>query len=426
MSAILQLLLILAFLIGLAKLGGYLSRQIGQPAVLGELLVGVLLGPTVLNFLGLPVFQVPPNAHSHLFEALAGPQLWQEYLGEIIAHLAEIGVIFLMFIAGMEIDLDTLQHSGRVAVFAGVLGVVLPFIFGAGLALLVGFTLIPALFIGIILTATSVSISAQTLLELGRLRTREGVALLGAAVVDDVLAILIISVFLALIGDGSGGGALGILWVFVRMILYFVGALIVGRLFLHKFMQKVADLPISEGLVSGAVVVMLLYAWSAEFIGGVALITGAFIAGAFLGQSPFHEEIKDGMRTLAYAFFVPIFFINIGLITNGRALSADNIGFVVGLIIVAIAAKVIGSGAGALLGGFDRIRSFRVGIGMISRGEVGLIVASIGINNNIIGQSVFSMTVIIVLVTTLVTPVLLRWVYNRAERRPAEAAASSG
>ena len=207
MSAILQLLLILAFLIGLAKLGGYLSRQIGQPAVLGELLVGVLLGPTVFNILGLPIFQAPPGAHSHLFEALAEPGLWQEYLGETIAHMAELGVIFLMFIAGMEIDLDTLQESGRVAVFAGVLGVLLPFVFGAGLSLLVGFDMIPALFIGIILTATSVSISAQTLLELGRLRTREGVALLGAAVVDDVLAILIISVFLAVVAEGTGGGA---------------------------------------------------------------------------------------------------------------------------------------------------------------------------------------------------------------------------
>lgn len=424
MSAILQLLLILAFLIGLAKLGGYLSRQIGQPAVLGELLVGVLLGPTVLNILGLPFFQVPSNVQSHLFEALAEPGLWSEYLGETIAHLAEIGVIFLMFIAGMEIDLDTLQESGRVAMFAGVLGVVLPFLFGAALALLVGFEMIPALFIGIILTATSVSISAQTLLELGRLRTREGVALLGAAVVDDVLAILIISVFLAVVG-GTGGGAVGILWVFVRMILYFAGAIIIGRLFLQKLIRTIADLPISEGLVAGSVVIMLLYSWSAEFIGGVALITGAFIAGAFLGQSSFNEEIEDGMHTLAYGFFVPIFFINIGLITNARALSADNIAFVIGLILIAIVTKVIGSGAGAWLGGFDRDRSVRVGVGMISRGEVGLIVASIGINAGIIGQSVFSITVVIVLITTLVTPIFLRWVYSRVDRQAAEARATS-
>lgn len=406
MTPILQLLLVLACLIAVAKVAGYLSQQIGQPAVLGELLAGVILGPTVIGILQLPLFT--PEAH----------------LEETVAYLAEIGVIFLMFIAGMEIDLETMRESGLVSVLAGILGVIVPLVFGAGLSLAGGYTLIPALYIGIILTATSVSISAQTLLELGRLRTREGVALLGAAVVDDVLAIIILSVFLAFAADGAGGGPLSIIWIIVRMTLYLIGALVVGRYLLRPLMVRIAEWPVSEGLVSAAIVIVLLYSWSAEVVGGIAQITGAFIAGAFLGQSSFREEIEHGMHTVAYGFFVPIFFINIGLLTNARALAVSDLPFVLGLTAIAIITKVIGSGGGAFFGGFERDRAFRVGVGMISRGEVGLIVASLGIRNAIIEQSVFSITVVIVLITTLVTPIFLRWVYDREEQPSVETAVS--
>lgn len=202
-----QLLLILALLIVAAKLAGLASTKLGQPAVLGELLAGVILGPTVINIFGLPF-------------------LSDDHLGATILHLAEIGVVMLMFIAGLEVDLAQLRRVGKVAFSAGICGVIVPLLLGAGVALAFGYPGQGALFVGIILSATSVSISAQTLLELGRLRGREGVAMLGAAVIDDVLVILVLSVFVAIVQGGGSLLALGA--ITLRLLLFAALAVPIG------------------------------------------------------------------------------------------------------------------------------------------------------------------------------------------------------
>ena len=399
MSPTLQFILAIGVLILCARLGGALSRRLNQPAVLGELLAGVVLGPTALNFLRLPWFT-------------------DTLLVDGVKHLAEVGVIFLMFLAGMEIELKEMAKTGRAAALGGLLGVVVPLGMSLGVALLFGAALTEALFIGIVLSATSVSISAQTLMELGVLRRRESLTLLGAAVFDDVLVILILSIFLAL--GGGGGGAAEVTVVLVRMAAYLMAAIVLGFWLIPALLRRIERLPISHGLVSFTIVLALLFAWSAEALGGVAAITGAFIAGLAVARSPLRQQVEHNLSGLTYGFFVPLFFVSIGLGANAREVTGPALLFAAVLIIIAIVSKIIGSGLGAWWGGLPRAEALRLGVGMVSRGEVGLIVAAVGLSNGLLDNVAFAQIVLVVLATTLLTPLLLRWIYARdTKARPA-------
>jgi Kef-type K+ transport system membrane component KefB len=392
LSAFLQLTLALAIIILAAKAGGYIATRLRQPAVLGELLVGLILGPTVIDLVHLPFVSDP------------------ELLHEEINDLAALGVVFLMFMAGLEVELDEMLHSGRASLLSGTLGVIAPLLAGAIAAVPFGYTDQAAWFIGIILTATSVSISAQTLLELGVLRTREGLTLLGAAVVDDVLVLIVLSIFLALGGSAAGEGSV---IVVARMIGYLALSAALGWFVLPGLVKWIDRLPISEGLTAIVLFIILMFAWSAEVMGGLAAITGAFIAGVGLGRSHLRDKIESKMRVITYGFLVPIFFVSIGLEANLRAITGPLLPFLITLFVVAVLSKVIGAGLGARLSGLNNAESLRVGTGMISRGEVGLIVAGIGVREGIISQEVFTVVVVLILLTTLVTPLLLRYVFPR-------------
>ncbi|MBI5030152.1 MAG: cation:proton antiporter [Chloroflexi bacterium] len=395
MSPTLQLLLVLSIVIFAAKTGGLISTRLHQPAVLGELLAGLVLGPTLLNIFGLPIFT---GAHTD----------------ELILELGELGVIFLMFMAGMEVDLDEMLKAGRVAMLAGILGVIVPLILGTVIALAFSFTLTSSIFIGLILTATSVSISAQTLLELGVLRGKEGLALLGAAVIDDVLVILLLSIFVSLTGESGVTGA-SIIADIARMALYFALATVFGVTLIPRLAKWIEKLPVSEGMVAFVVMMTFVFAWSAEALGKVAAITGAFLAGLAFARTTMRHTIIEGMHTLTYGFFVPIFLISIGLKTNARALGIEGIFFALAIIAVAILGKIGGCWLGARWGGFAQPEALRVAVGMVSRGEVGLIVAGVGLSTGLTGPNVYSAMVIMVLATTLVTPILLRQVFPNVE-----------
>lgn len=257
-----------------------------------------------------------------------------------------------MFVTGLEVDPGQLRHSGKVSALAGTLGVVFPLLMGRGSAALLVYPMEVGLFLGLILAATSVSISAQTLLDLRVLRSREGVSLLGALVFDDILVILFLSIFLAVItGTGGATGMAGVAWVVLKMGLYLGLFTFLGLRFIPALVDHVAGLPISRSLIAFTIVVTLLYAWSAEVMGGMAAIIGAFLAGLLFKRSHFSEQIEDGMHTLAFSLFVPIFLINIGLEVNARELSAGSGQFVVLICIVAVLSKILGSGLGARLGG---------------------------------------------------------------------------
>ncbi|MCA9973921.1 MAG: cation:proton antiporter [Anaerolineales bacterium] len=391
----LDFLLALVIIIVAAKASGYLSTRFRQPSVLGELLAGVILGPTLLNLLHTPLFA----AH-------------EEILSELITVMAELGVILLMLLAGLELHLSELLRSGKVAALAGVSGVILPLALGWGTARLFGVPGGEALFVGLTLSATSVSISAQTLLELGVLRSRVGLALLGAAVFDDILVILLLSVSFILVG--GGGGSIGsVLITLAQMAGYLVVASAVGLYLLPRLMRRLDRLPISQGTMASVLVLTLLFAWAAEVLGGVAAITGAFLVGLFLARLPIRERIEEGVSVLAYGFFVPIFFVNIGLQVNLGAISGSAWWFALSVTAVAVVSKLLGSGLGARVGGFTTREALQLGIGMVSRGEVGLIVASFALLEGLISQANFSIAVFMVIVATLLTPPMLRASFAR-------------
>jgi Kef-type K+ transport system membrane component KefB len=306
-----------------------------------------------------------------------------------------------------------MRRVGNVAFWSAFGGVVLPLVAGAAAAVAFGFPLYwDAIFIGTILTATSVSISAQTLLEIGALRSREGATILGAAVIDDVMGIILLSLIVAFAKtSASGVDVMQIGGVVVRLVVYFAMAFAAARL-LPAVLAWAKRLPVSQGVLSTAIVIAMMYAWAAEWIGGVAAITGAYIAGVLIAQTRFKKEIDGGIHPLAYSIFVPVFFIGIGLQANGRELG-DRVAFTIVLVGVAIVAKAVGCAVAAMICGFTKRQSLRVGVGMISRGEVGLIVAGYGLSHGLIAQDVFSASVIVVLATTMVTPPLLRLVFPR-------------
>ncbi len=392
-NMVIQLFLALGIVVLAAKSAGYISRRLGQPAVLGELIVGIILGPSLLNLLSWSVFTDP-------------------HLSETIQHIAEIGVLFLMFSAGLEVNLGELRRVGQVAVYSGGLGVIAPVLLTLPVALLAGHDLTAALFIGMTMAATSVSISAQTMLELGVLKAKEGIALLGAAVIDDILAIILLSVLIAV--SVSGGGIGEVAGVIARLALFVVVATGLGWIVLPRLANRVADLPISSGVLALAVASAMLLGWGAEALGGMAAISGAFIAGVCFSRAAgeVRHTIERELRSINYGLLVPIFFVSIGLKTNLRELTWNAVPFALALLAVAIVSKILGSGAGARLGGFDNRSALRVGAGMVSRGEVGLIISTVGLRSGLIPQEAFPEIVLVIITTTIITPPLVRWAFR--------------
>lgn len=378
MGETIRLLLPLAAILIGAKFAAQISMRFGLPAVFGELVLGLVLGPSVLGLLH-------PN--------------------EILQTIADIGVILLMFMAGLETDVAAMKTVGKASLLTAVGGVILPLLAGLGVGIAFGMEWHHALFLGAVLTATSVSISAQTLRELGRLRSREGSIILGAAIIDDVLGVLVFAFVLALSGEGN------ILLTVGKMVLFFPIAWFLGDKVVpyiirweKKLHQREAGLAIIFGMV-------LVYAWAAEALGSVATITGAYLLGVIVARHAKEGHIvHEGTSAVGYAFFIPVFFINIGLQASMQGLMLLP-GLAMLLIVLAIATKVVGCGFGALAGGIDRAKSFIIGCGMISRGEVALVLAGAGLAAGLLDANLFSVLIVVTLATTLVTPPLLRLAY---------------
>jgi Kef-type K+ transport system membrane component KefB len=376
MHATLNMLLPLAGILLGAKAAAQLSHRFGLPAVFGELLLGLVLGPSLLGILS-------PN--------------------ETFQLLADIGVILLMFMAGLETDTLAMKQAGKASMFTAVGGVVLPLLAGLVIGQAFGMEWHHALFLGAVLTATSVSISAQTLRELGRLRSREGSTILGAAIIDDVLGVLVFALVMSL----SGGGNL--LLTVGKMALFFPIAWLIGDKLVPMMVRWERHMHHREASLAMLLGLVLVYAWSAEVLGSVATITGAYLLGVVVARHADESHIvHHGTSALGYAFFIPIFFINIGLQANASGLIAAPLLTVV-LVVMAIATKIAGGGAGAWLGGFKGRAPLQIGIGMVSRGEVALVIAGAGLANGLLTANLFSVLVVVTLVTTLVTPPLLRW-----------------
>jgi len=396
MTPFLQLTSMLIIILVAAKLGGWLTTRLGQPSVLGELLVGIALGPSLLDITHL---QFATDSH----------------LTEGILQLGELGVLLIMFMAGLELHLDELTGHIKVSALAGILGVIVPIFMGWGIGALFGMDTRAALFLGLTMGATSVSISVQTLMELKALRTKVGLSLLGAAVFDDVLVIILLSIFLALTGGSNGFAQVG--WIFIRILGFLLLSVVFGRWILPKLTRRIADLHISQGSLALAVVVMLVYGLAAEVVGGMAAITGTFIAGLMYARSSDKSRVENGLLALSYGFFVPIFFISIGLSINLRQVPVTALWLLLAVCVSAITGKWLGSGIGARLAGFSWRESVQLGAGMVSRGEVGLIVGAVGLSTGLVTDVEFSAMIGMVVITTLITPLLLRGLFSHAKNQ---------
>ena len=381
-----EFLLFLAIILISTKALGLFSRQIRLPAVVGALLAGILLGPTVLNYIS--------------FSGTAG-----EYL-EITA---EIGVVFLMFLAGLETDIDELKSNIVPSMVTAVMGIAAPLI-GGTLSYVFYFhasvtdstEFLKAIFIGVVLAATSVSITVETLRELGKLKGKVGTTILGAAIIDDILGIIVLSIVISM---KSGAAQPGM--IIVKILLYFLimGGLAFLVLKLKKFIEKRGQRRRTTIL---AIAFCFLLAYASEEFFGIADITGAYFAGLMLCNMKVAGYIKDRVEILSYLLFSPVFFASIGIKTTLDGMDMNLIGFAVLLLVVAILTKVVGCGLGAKICKYTNAQSLQIGIGMISRGEVALIVAQKGYQNGMLDDTLFAAIVFVVIITTLITPILLK------------------
>lgn len=382
MNKIGPLILILLF----ALVGGQISVKCKMPAVIGELIAGVILGPAVLNW-------VTPNL--------------------LVKSMSEIGVILLMFLAGLESDLAILKKLWYPSLLVAMVGMIVPIIVAYYTGVLFHFTQIECLFLGTTFAATSVSISVAVLQEMGRLKSKAGMTILGAAVVDDLLAVLLLSAITSIVGKQVGQGSVKIDFgtKLLLQVLYLL-ILIVGSFsfvpWLTKQFSKIA-LPAAEAFLT--IIIIFIASFGAEYI-GLSNVIGAFFVGLAFSQSREKAKLQHSFTNIGYSFFIPIFFTSIGLEMTLSGIWQNRLLFLI-LLVGAILSKLVGAGIGAKIAGFSNLSAFQVGVGMISRGEMALVVAQIGQQNHLLAPSVYSTVVGAIILTTIVTPFLLKYAFSR-------------
>lgn len=368
-----------------------MATRLGQPSVSGALVAGIVLSPGLLDLVG------------HLQGSAALRAADQVQLNTV----ANIGVILLLFLAGLETDVDELARAGRGALLVATGGVLATLGLVTGAATIGGLPLRESLFVGVMLASTSVSISVQTLLELRQLQSRMGLTILGAAVTDDVMGLVVFSVALAAFGISGVPPVL----LAVGLLAYLGISLTVGLRFANRAVRVVRRLRTSESLLGLGIAFCVLMGWLAE-TAGIAAISGAYLAGVILARSA-GEEIAGRLRTLAYALPVPVFLVNVGLSADIRHVTGGAL-LLIGVPFAALAAKVVGCGAGALLEGLRGRRAAMVGFGMIPRGEVTLVIAALGVQHGVLSQTGYALGVLAVLISAVVTPPFMKALQSRS------------
>lgn len=386
-------LLDIALILLSTKVLGILTKKYHMPQVVGALVAGLIFGPAFLNILNETDF---------------------------LKQMSELGVISLMFVAGLETDVSEMKRSGKAAVVIALFGVLVPLLGGFAVATIFNQSayqvadtpvVLQNIFIGIILTATSVSITVETLKEMGKLSTSVGNAILGAALIDDILGIIALTIITSLADHTVKIGV-----VLAKIVLFFVFAAVVGIAFQKGFkkwtMREAED---RRRYVIVAFVFCLLMAYIAEEFFGVADITGAFLAGLIISTTVKRNYIEHRFETMSYLLLSPIFFASIGLSVEIESMSVSLMIFTVALLMMAILSKIIGCGLGARLCGYSNKEGLQIGAGMVSRGEVALIVASKGAALGLLSTELFAPIVIMVVVTTIIAPILLKIVFKEKD-----------
>ena len=388
-----EFLKLLFLILASAKLAGYLAQKLGQPAVLGELVAGVVIGKTALGF-------VDPSR-------------------EVFHLMSELGVLILLFSIGLETDLKALVKAGPSSLTVAIAGVVLPFAAGYGVCRLMGLPSLVAIVAGAALTATSVGITARVLSDLGQLKSRESQVILGAAIFDDVLGLIILSVVDRL-ADGREVSALGVLKIAGAAFGFLAAVILVGQWIVPPLLKMARKVRLPGTQTILALLLAFGLAWLADRLGS-AVILGAFAAGLLVVNTPGHHEIEEGVTQLGH-FFVPIFFVVVGASVDVRVLNpmvpANRWTLTVAAVLIAVAV-VTKFAAGFAPFWFQGKKSV-VGAGMIPRGEVGLIFAQKGLNARVFDPGMFACVTLVVMATTFLAPPLLKALLPRGVGGPSE------
>ena len=363
-------------------IGGQFSARLKLPAVVGELLAGIIIGPAVFNL-------VQPSG--------------------IIKVFSDIGVIFLMFLAGLDSDIKTLKRLLRPSVLVAAFGMIVPIIIAYMTGILFKFSEVESLFLGLTFSATSVSISVAVLQEMGRLEGKEGMTILGAAVADDLLSILLLSIVSGLTGVSEPGSNMGkdlalslLIQAAFLILLVLLSVYVIPRLI--NLSQRLT-LPVPETLVT--MIIVAFASWGAEEV-GLSNVIGAFFAGLALNRTSAQKTLKKNFIVIGYSSFIPIFFVSIGLDMSIKGILHDFILFIV-LVIGGVFSKLVGAGLGAKIAGFSNSSSLLVGTGMVSRGEMALVIAQIGLTNHLLAPAAYSTVIGAIIMTTVISPFLLKW-----------------
>lgn len=382
------ILLELAILIFACKAFALLARRVGAPQVVGEIVAGLIVGPAILGI-------VKPDDTIEIF--------------------AELGVIMLMFAAGLGTDIKQLKSSGFKSFLVALIGVLVPLAGGFALyGAFYGFAAPPskdfftALFMGTIITATSVSITVAALSEMGKLSTDVGTTIVGAAVIDDVIGIIVLTCVV-----GSAGGDGNVWMVLLKIVLFFAVAFVIGFV-IHKIMEWLDERhPHTQRIPIYSLAFCFAMSYIAQKYFGIADITGAYCAGIVLCTIKDTEYVEKKIDISSYMLFGPIFFACIGLKTDLSGLTVSILGFGICFIIVALITKVIGCGFAAKVCGYDWKDSVRIGAGMMTRGEVALIVAQKGLSAGVLDSVYFPAVILLIIVSSIVTPIILKALFAR-------------
>ena len=386
-------LLDLALILLSTKVLSLVTRRFKLPQVVGALLAGLVLGPAIFNVINETDF---------------------------ITRLAELGVIVLLFTAGLESNISDFKKNGKVAFIVACLGVIVPLIGGTILGFIVNggdflnkTQMIQNIFVGSVLTATSVSITVETLKELGKISTNVGNVIIGAAIIDDVLGMLVLTIV-----TGLSDSSVNIGIVILKIVGFFAFAIIVGYITYILFNKWIYKYNIDKRrFVIAAFVFCLLLAFSAEQFFGVADITGAFIAGLVLAGNKETPYITKRFETLSYMILSPVFFASIGLSVKFPHFDGKLIIVTIALLTIAIITKIIGCGLGAKACGFNNKESVQIGTGMVSRGEVTLIIASKGLSLGLLSNYFLTPIIMMVVVTSILTPIFLKLVFSKENKK---------
>ncbi|HIP74786.1 MAG TPA: cation:proton antiporter [Thermococcus paralvinellae] len=378
-----EVFLELAVILITAKLFGYLATRIRMPAALGQLVGGIIIGPSILHLVSY---------------------------SEDVHLISELGVVLLLFLAGLETDVEEFKRVGVPAFFVAIGGVAVPFLLGYISALFFGYSKVQALFLGGVLTATSVGLTASILMEMKRLRGKEGTTILAAAVVDDVLGIVILTILVAL--NTKGHVYMDDLLILLgEVVFFFVISILFGIPAIKRALKLSSKIELPETVTAFALSITLIFAYIAEKI-QIAGITGAYLAGLIIAQTDEARRITTEIMTIAYSLFVPVFLVSIGIKSDiGILLHAGTFALVYSF--VGVFGKIVGCGVGALLAKFKPKEALRVGVGMIPRMEVALIMANVALTEGVFDQGIFSIPVAMVIITTIITPPLLKLVFTR-------------